>query len=87
MDDYQGNNEVIFNEAEKIRSGIIAAFPNINSYKSYIEVDKGKAEPFLNIAREYGIPAVLGTAKATECLKDEDTVSVNGFTGEIIWNF
>ena len=35
------------------------------------------------VAREYGIPAVLGTQTATSQLKDGDQVSVNGRSGEV----
>jgi len=36
------------------------------------------------VAREYGLPAVVGTSNATQVLKDGDTVSLNGETGDII---
>ncbi|HKZ41711.1 MAG TPA: PEP-utilizing enzyme, partial [Candidatus Hodarchaeales archaeon] len=35
------------------------------------------------IAREYGIPAIVGTGQATKRLKNGDTITVNGNTGEI----
>lgn len=35
------------------------------------------------VAREYGIPAVLGVGHATSKLKDGDMIRVNGTTGEI----
>lgn len=35
------------------------------------------------VAREYGIPAVLGTGDATHKLKDGDQVTVNGERGEV----
>lgn len=35
------------------------------------------------VAREIGIPAVVGTEKATESLKNGEVVTVNGLTGEI----
>lgn len=35
------------------------------------------------VAREYGIPAVLGTGDATHKLKDGDQVTVNGDRGEV----
>jgi tetratricopeptide (TPR) repeat protein len=84
MDDYQRNKEVVFNEAEKIRSGIIAAFPNIDSYKNYIEADKGKTEPFLNVAREYGIigeddgPESLELFILENALNPEDCIPPRG---------
>ena len=35
------------------------------------------------IARELGIPAVVGTQKATKVLQENDVITVNGTTGEI----
>lgn len=35
------------------------------------------------VAREYGIPAVLGTQTATSQFKDGDTISVDGQSGEV----
>jgi phosphoenolpyruvate-protein kinase (PTS system EI component) len=35
------------------------------------------------VAREYGIPAVLGTQSATSQFKDGDPVSVDGRSGEV----
>ncbi|MDK2599933.1 PEP-utilizing enzyme [Bacillus stercoris] len=35
------------------------------------------------IAREYGIPAVLGTRTATERLRDGDIITVDGSSGKI----
>lgn len=36
------------------------------------------------IAREYGLPAVMGVAQATEIFKDGEIITVNGATGSII---
>ncbi|WP_083835640.1 PEP-utilizing enzyme [Paenibacillus dendritiformis] len=36
------------------------------------------------VAREYRIPAVLGTKVATSCLKDGDRVIVDGFKGTVM---
>jgi pyruvate,water dikinase len=35
------------------------------------------------IAREHGIPAVVGTGNATDILKDGQTVTVDGTTGVV----
>ena len=35
------------------------------------------------VAREYGIPAVVGVNKATEILKTGDWIRINGSTGLI----
>lgn len=36
------------------------------------------------VAREYGIPAVLGTQTATQQLRDGDVVTVDGHTGRVM---
>lgn len=38
------------------------------------------------IAREYGIPAVVGTGTATSVISDGQTIEVNGDTGLVIIN-
>lgn len=43
----------------------------------------GAASHAAIIAREYGIPAVMGIAKITELLKDGDMITVNGLTGAV----
>ncbi len=35
------------------------------------------------VSREYGIPAVVGTKKATTKIKDGDKIKVNGETGTV----
>ena len=35
------------------------------------------------VAREYGIPAVMGTARGTTVLSDGQVVTVNGTTGRV----
>jgi len=35
------------------------------------------------VAREYGIPAVVGAATASTSIKDGQTIEVNGDTGEV----
>jgi pyruvate,water dikinase len=39
------------------------------------------------IAREYGLPAVVGVEKATKRIKDGQRIRVNGMEGyvEILW--
>jgi len=43
----------------------------------------GAASHAAIIAREYGIPAVMGVVKATELLQDGEMVTVNGTTGTV----
>ena len=35
------------------------------------------------VAREYGLPAVVGTGMATAVIKDGQQIEVNGDTGEV----
>jgi pyruvate,water dikinase len=37
------------------------------------------------VAREYGIPAVVNTRHATTALRTGQLVTVNGSTGEVMW--
>jgi pyruvate,water dikinase len=37
------------------------------------------------VAREYGIPAVVGVADATTRLRDGQSVTVDGSTGTVTW--
>jgi pyruvate,water dikinase len=39
------------------------------------------------VAREYGIPAVLGTSVASRVITDGQVVTVNGTTGEVMLNY
>lgn len=43
----------------------------------------GAASHAAIIAREYGIPAVMGVVKATELLQDGEMITVNGLTGAV----
>jgi pyruvate,water dikinase len=36
------------------------------------------------VAREYGIPAVVGVSQATEVLQNGQGIQLNGSTGEIL---
>ena len=36
------------------------------------------------VAREYGIPAVLGTGEATKCIRSGQQVTVNGSEGIVL---
>ena len=36
------------------------------------------------VAREYGIPAVMGTGNATKRIKDGQLISVDGNTGKVV---
>lgn len=37
------------------------------------------------LAREYDIPAVVGTGAATELIHDGDIVCIDGTSGEVTW--
>jgi len=43
----------------------------------------GAASHAAIIAREYGIPAVMGVVKATGILQDGEIITVNGLTGAV----
>jgi pyruvate,water dikinase len=37
------------------------------------------------VAREYGIPAIVGVPDATDCIATGQTITVDGSTGEVAW--
>ena len=37
------------------------------------------------VAREYGIPAIVGVSDATESIATGQTITVDGSTGEVAW--
>jgi len=43
----------------------------------------GVLPPAATVAREYGIPSVVGTSKATELINDGDFARVDGTKGEV----
>jgi pyruvate,water dikinase len=43
----------------------------------------GVQAPAATVAREYGIPTIVGTSKATELINDGDFVRVDGRRGEV----
>ena len=38
------------------------------------------------VAREYGIPAVMGVGNATQSIRDGDTITVDGAAGRVLLN-
>ena len=38
------------------------------------------------VAREYGIPAVMGVGNATQSIRDGDTITVDGTAGRVLLN-
>jgi len=78
-------------DLEKIRKGdvLVTKMTNpdmvVTMQKSaaIITDDGGLTSHAAIISREMGIPAVIGTEKATQVLKDGAEVTVNGFTGKI----
>lgn len=78
-------------ELDKIRRGDILVAPQTNpeyvpamKKAAAIITDKGgRTSHAAIVSRELGIPAVVGTEKATKNLKNEMIISVNGATGEI----
>jgi pyruvate,water dikinase len=78
-------------EIGKIKTGDILVAPQTNpdfvpamKKAAAIITDKGgRTSHAAIVARELGIPAVVGTEKATQILKNNMVVTVNGMTGEI----
>ncbi|MBI4225576.1 phosphoenolpyruvate synthase [Candidatus Roizmanbacteria bacterium] len=88
-----GSVNIIHNPREifKIRHGDILVAPQTNpdyvpamKKAAAIITDKGgRTSHAAIVSRELGIPAVVGTEKATKILKNEMVVTVNGATGEV----
>lgn len=78
-------------EIDKILPGDILVAPQTNpdyvpamKKASAIITDKGgRTSHAAIVSRELGIPAVVGTEKATKILKNDQVITVNGITGEI----
>jgi pyruvate,water dikinase len=90
---YQGPVRVILDEAEfhKIQPGDILVCPITSPVWSLLfpsigalitDVGGSLSHPAI-IAREYGIPAIMATGRATEILHDGQIVTVDGTTGVI----
>jgi len=45
----------------------------------------GKTSHLATIARELSIPCVVGTQKATSTIQSGKWITVNGYTGEVLW--
>jgi len=59
---------------------LTAIFPKI---KAIVTDHGGILASAATIAREYGIPAVVGTLVATESINDGDIIGVNGTVGRV----
>ena len=78
-------------EIDKVRQGDILVAPQTNP--DYVPAMKrataivtekgGRTSHAAIVSRELGIPAVVGADRATKIIKEGDTVTVNGATGEI----
>ena len=55
-----------YSDRERVEFGLMAVFPTIETYRSFIEEDKEDEGPFVRIARTYGI---IGEDKYFETLK------------------
>lgn len=90
---YTGPVRVVrsFNEFERLRPGDVVVCPAVDPSWSVlfssigaIVTDAGGALSHSAIvAREHGIPAVLGAAEATRALRDGQIVTVDGTTGSV----
>jgi rifampicin phosphotransferase len=90
---YTGSVRVVMGEHEfaKIRAGDVVVCPTTSPTWSVIFPSMGAlvtdgggilSHPAI-IAREYGIPAVVGTGNATNVLRDGQTVTVDGTNGVV----
>jgi len=78
-------------EIDKVKKGDVLVAPQTNP--DYVPAMKkaiaivtekgGRTSHAAIVSRELGIPAVVGADKATSILKDGETVSVNGSSGEV----
>lgn len=57
--------------------------PAMKKASAIITEQGGRTSHAAIVAREFGIPAVVGTPRALSVLRDEEIVTVNGKTGEI----
>jgi len=55
-----------YSDRERVEFGLMAVFPTIETYRSFIEEDREDEAPFVRIARTYGI---IGEEKDFETLK------------------
>ena len=78
-------------EFDKLRSGEVLVAPYTNpawtplfEIASAVVVDTGGMMSHAAIvAREYGIPAIMGTVDGTKKIKDGDKIQVNGNNGKV----
>jgi pyruvate,water dikinase len=90
---YTGTARVILDESQfgKIRAGDVLVCPTTSAVWSVLfpsvgalvtDVGGALSHPAI-IAREYGIPAVVATGRATGLVHDGDSVRVNGVQGVV----
>jgi len=78
-------------EIDKIHLGEVLVAPQTNpdyvpamkKASAIITDEGGRTSHAAIVSRELGIPAAVGTKKATKILKDDMVVTVNGSTGEV----
>jgi pyruvate,water dikinase len=58
--------------------------PVLPKIKGLVTDTGGLLAPAATIAREYGIPAVVGTSAATDVIDDDDVIRVDGTNGRIM---
>lgn len=90
---YEGTARVVESSADfgRIRRGDVLVTRNTSPYFNVvlpllgaIVTDRGgQLSHAAIVAREYGIPGVVGTRKATSLISDGDRVRVDGTTGEV----
>ena len=58
--------------------------PVLPKIKGLVTDTGGLLAPAATIAREYGIPVVVGTSVATDSINDGDVIRVDGTNGRVL---
>jgi hypothetical protein len=69
------NNQTQYSESQKVELALIAVFPTVEAYRSFIEDDKEDAGPFIRLARQYGIIGEKQGARAIEAFIEDNSRS------------
>jgi pyruvate,water dikinase len=80
-----------YEDLTKVKDGTILVCPHMSpaltivfsTIKGLVTDCGGMLTPAATVAREYGIPAVVGTAVATDSIHDGDLLRVNGTEGRV----
>ena len=70
-------NKNILDESERIRKGLLAVFPNQESFREFIDDNRMKTDRFIDIARDYNIIGPDDGERAFEFFILENSLSLN----------